>query len=125
MSVFAATSIEGAGAGDQEVADAAERDPDIVVTGLPVAAAGARMQNAVDDHRERRAAVLARPGELDGADGEGALGDQERRVARRGATCRAPSSQESLHVYKVPNTFIFLLEQDISTHISYNFFIAN
>jgi len=88
-------TVEGAVAGDEEVCQAAERDPGIVRE-VAAAAARARLEHAVD-HHGGRVAVRARPLELHGADGECALGEHERRVAGGGAARRAPRGQESLH----------------------------
>ncbi|KAF0898303.1 hypothetical protein E2562_007156 [Oryza meyeriana var. granulata] len=51
----ATLAVKCAGTGDQEVVDAAERDPGIVVRGMT-----RRLQHAVD-HHGGRAAILARP----------------------------------------------------------------
>jgi hypothetical protein len=95
LGIAAALAVEGAGAGDEEVVQAAERDPGVVREVAAAAGVRARLEHAID-HHDGRDAVRARPLELHGAGGEGALGEQERRVAGGGAARGAPRGQESL-----------------------------
>jgi hypothetical protein len=99
-----ALAVEGAVAGDEEVVEAAERDPGIVREVAAAAARTRRLEHAMD-HHGGRVAVRARPLELHGADGECALGEHERGVAGGGAARRPPRGQESLHARFRPCRF--------------------